>query len=261
VDKSVEIISSRTNPICVRFKKLGSDKTYRYECGEFLCAGEKLLKEAVESSIKINTVLTSKSINIELPGDIRLIKIKEDLIDYISPLKKSSGPLFTCQMLQINKIYDPIGTYILLDNIQDPGNVGTILRTACAFEISGVILTEGCADIYNPKTVRASMGSIFKQNINLMTNDEIIDLKTSGLKIYGAINNDSSVNIDQIDFNRSVIIIGNEGQGISDQLLSHCDMHVKIPISKKCESLNAATAASIIIWEASKAKGEKDGIC
>jgi len=144
------------------------------------------------------------------------------------------------------------GTHLLLDNIQDPGNVGTIIRSALAFGIKSVILTEGCADIYNPKTLRASMGATFKQRIISKDINEITELKKSGVRLIGTSSDSTSVNISKTDFSNSIIILGNEGQGISKQLLSLCDEIVTIPLSSDCESINVAAATSIIMWEASK---------
>ena len=252
MEKNVETITSRSNPVCVHIKKLGSDKSYRHKCGEFLCDGEKLLKEAIDSGAEVITVLTSKVLKFTLSAETQVYNVKNDLIDSLSPLKNPQGVLFTCNISDRSNTDFSTGTFILLDNIQDPGNVGTIIRTAGAFEIPGIIVTKGCADIYNPKTIRASMGAIFKQKIIYMDHDEIINIKQTGLKLLGASNDTSSIDLTDIDLTDSIIIIGNEGQGISNRLLSHCDELIKIPISQKCESLNAATAASIIIWEASR---------
>jgi len=252
MEKNAEIITSRSNPLCVHLKKLGSEKSYRYEHCEFLCDGEKLLNEALEFGIQINTVLSSKVLNFTLPDNIRFHRVKEDVINSISPLKNSQGLLFTCKIPEKIDCDFSFGTHILLDNIQDPGNIGTIIRSACAFNINTVLLTSGCADIYNPKTLRASMGAIFKQKIVCIRNDELIELKQSGIKFLGAMNNKTSVDIIKSDLSNSIIIIGNEGQGLSDHIISICDDFIKIPISPNCESLNAATAASIILWESYK---------
>jgi len=140
------------------------------------------------------------------------------------------------------------GTHILLDSVQDPGNVGTIIRCANAFGIESVILAGASADVYNPKTIRATMGAIFKQNFYYLNRIEIADMKESGVKFIGTSNKDDAADIRNTDLNDAVIIMGNEGKGISDSLFSCCSEIIKIPLSPDCESINVASAASIIMW-------------
>ncbi|MDR2570415.1 MAG: RNA methyltransferase, partial [Oscillospiraceae bacterium] len=121
-----------------------------------------------------------------------------------------------------------------------------------AFGIKSVILTEGCADIYNPKTIRASMGAIFKETVYKMDFNTIYDLKQKGIKFIGATKNIDSIDVKKADLTNVIVVLGNEGQGISNELLELCDEMIRIPISSNCESLNAAIAASIIMWEARK---------
>jgi len=249
VEKYAEKITSRTNPVCVHLKKLGANKSYRYQHKEFLCEGEKLLNEAIISGIQITKILTSKSVNFTLPQGINIYNTTPGLIDSLSPLKNTQGLLFSCKIPEPPDCDHNTGIHILLDNIQDPGNVGTIIRTANAFDIETIILTEGCADIYNLKTIRASMGSLFKQKVLYMNDDKIFELKQSDIKFIAAVNNTEAVNIRDSNLQTGIIIMGNEGQGISQNLLSLCDEFIKIPISHNCESLNVAVAASIIMWE------------
>jgi len=250
MDSSVEKITSRSNKICIHMKKLGKSKSYRDEHRQFICDGLKLLDEAVSSGIDIDVVISSKTIDFQLPVSTRIYHADEDLIDSISPLQNSQGLLFVCNYPQDSNCDFNIGTHILLDDIQDPGNVGTIIRSAYAFGICSVILTDGCADICNLKTIRASMGAVFRQRIYRLDFDGIMVLKKEGMKFIGAENDDSSIDITKIKLSNVVVIIGNEGQGISKELLTLCDEMVKIPVAEGCESLNAAVAASIIIWEA-----------
>jgi len=254
VDSNVDNITSRSNPICVHFKKLGAGKSYRDEHGEFICDGEKLLKEALEAGIQINKILTSKCINFTLPDTARVYNAKSDLIDSLSPLKTSQGLLFTCKTPQPLDVDYSSGTHILLDGIQDPGNVGAIIRTACAFDIESVILTEGCADLYNLKTIRASMGAVFRQKASILSFDQINQLNQAGIKFIAAMNSIDATDIMNIDMQNAIIILGNEGRGISEKLLALCAGSLNIPISANCESLNVAAAAVIIIWEARNGK-------
>jgi TrmH family RNA methyltransferase len=133
---------------------------------------------------------------------------------------------------------------------QDPGNVGTILRSAYAFGIDSVMLTESSADLYNPKAVRASMGAIFSQRHCYMDIDGIIRLKQAGAKLIGASNDKTLTDFTKANLKDAIIVLGNEGQGVSDKLLALCDELVTIPLASNCESLNVAVAASVIMWEA-----------
>ena len=248
----MEKITSRGNSVCNHIRKLGKDRKYREDNREFLCDGLKLLNEAVKSKVDIITVLTAEKLPFDIPANTRVYCADEDIIDSLSPLKNSQGLLFTCR---INEPYDSDyrhGNHILLDNIQDPGNVGTIIRSAHAFGIESVILTESSADIYNPKSVRATMGAIFRQRFVRKTLNEINSIKQNGVKFIGTSNDNSSTDIEQADLRDSVLILGNEGKGISDELMALCDKMIKIPLSPDCESLNVAIAASIVMWEISR---------
>ena len=235
--------------MCVHLRKLGKSKSYREEHGQFLCDGRKLLEEALESGAVIDIVLTTVALEYVFPDNTYVYFAHDSLIDSISPLQTSQNILFVCRFPQFDIGDFTSGTHLLLDNIQDPGNVGTIMRTAHAFDIKSVILTEGSADIFNPKTIRASMGAVFKQPTYSMDFNDIKKLKDKKIKFIGSSNNNCSINIKDTAISNSIIILGNEGQGISRELIDVCDVMVKIPLSPNCESLNVAVAASIISWE------------
>jgi len=248
----MEKITSRRNPLCVHLKKLGASRGYREDCGEFLCDGIKLLEEAMRSGAEILTVLTSSNVPFPLPIDTKVFYSERGLIDSLSPLKNSQDTLFSCKMPQTAKPELTKGTYILLDNVQDPGNVGAIIRTANAFGITGVILTGGSADRFNPKTIRASMGAVFRQYTFEMTLPELYLLKRNGFRFVGAASDKSCPGVHEIEIKNSIIAIGSEGKGLSNEISSLCDEKLTIRIAPDCESLNAAIAAAIIIWEAQK---------
>ena len=252
----MEKITSRRNPLCLHLKKLGSCRRHREACGQFLCDGIKLLEDAVNSGAEIKAVLTSSHLPFPLSLDTKVYYAERGLINSLSPLANAQDTLFTCSIPSV-EVSDAIsGTHILLDGVQDPGNVGTIIRTANAFAISSVILTEGCADPYNPKTIRASMGAIFRQRIeHNMSISELIKIKNTGIRFVGGAPAKDCGKLSEIDYRDAIIVIGSEGNGISRDILSLCDEKVSIPIAPGCESLNAAVAASIIMWEARKAQG------
>ena len=249
---SNETITSRRNPLCLHIKKLGTSRSYRDECGAFLCDGKKLLEEALKYGAEIETVITASDLPFALPAKTRLYRAEQTLIDSISPLKTAQDTLFVCKIPETGEVSDfsenITGTHILLDNVQDPGNVGTIIRTANAFGIKSVILTGNCADPYNPKTIRASMGASFRQKVYRLEQDELIMLRENGARFIGAVPGENSEDISDVSLKNSIIAIGNEGTGLSDEVLSLCETRVRIPISPDCDSLNAAAAAAIIMW-------------
>ena len=139
---------------------------------------------------------------------------------------------------------------IVLENVQDPGNVGTVIRTANALNIGTVILTGACADLYQPKTVRATMGAFFRQNVIRLEREYLSDfLHDQGLPLYGAALSDKACDLRGLSLKHAAVAIGSEGQGLSEELLRLCDGELIIPMNPDSESLNAAVAASIVMWE------------
>ena len=260
----MEKITSRRNPLCVHLKKLGANRSYRESCSEFLCDGLKLLEDAVDSGANILTVLTATQLSFPLPVDTRVYYAERHLIDSLSPLKNAQELLFSCSIPEAGAFIWTPGTHVLLDGVQDPSNVGAIIRSANAFGIESVILTGGCADPYNPKAIRASMGAIYRQNIYNTSIPELVKLKEgankpsatssscngSNVRFIGTAPGKGYRDASEVDYNDSLIVVGSEGRGLCESVLSLCDEMITIPISPECESLNAAIAASIIMWEA-----------
>ena len=242
-------ITSRKNPLAVNMKRLGASRAYRDESGEFLCDGLKLLEDAVKSCVEITTVLTASNVPFPLSAGTRVYYTDQRLIDSLSPLKNAQDTLFICKITSSQAEFETAGTHILLDGVQDPGNVGSIIRTANALGIKNVILVDGCADPYNPKTIRASMGAIFRQRVYSMGLTELTELKDAGIKFIGTALHERCKDVHGVNLNDSIIAIGNEGRGLSEEVLDLCDERITIPIAPECESLNAAVAAAIIIWE------------
>ena len=157
----MEIITSRQNPICTHFRKLASSRAYREETGEMLCDSPKLLREAELWGQGIRTILYTEGTDIFpfKPEDtcVRVIQVTESVMESVSPMKTPQGVVFSCSSMLHHppEELEP-GRYLVLDRVQDPGNVGTILRTADAFDCGPVFLLPGCADVNNPKTIRAA---------------------------------------------------------------------------------------------------------
>ena len=244
----MEKITSRRNPVLVHVKKLSSNRSYRLSHNEFVCDGAKILSEALSSGVEVKYVLAEHPYVHEIPDTVKVLLLGNGMLSSISALKNPHDLLFVCEIPDASPGDLSAGTYILLDNVQDPGNLGTIIRTADALSIDGVLLYGDCADVYNPKTIRASMGAVFRQRV--FSVDVNVLRKLHKLRIVGTSADNTAKCISNLDLRDSLIILGNEGQGISKGLLNLCEDMATIPISQKSESLNVATAASIIMWEA-----------
>ena len=251
----METITSRTNPLCVHLRKLASSGAYRKETGEFLCDSPKLLREAVQWGAEVTAVLFTEGAELpELPGTARAVWVPEGVMKSVSPMETPQGVVFTCRMRDAAppEALAP-GRYLALDGVQDPGNVGTILRTADAFRWP-VFLLPGCADCYNPKTLRAGMGVHFRTQVWRCTLEELALLaKPVGLPMYASALMENTADVRDVDLTRCILIVGSEGRGVSREALALCDKTVKIPMAEHCESLNAAAAAAVLLWEAARA--------
>ncbi|MBQ6539789.1 MAG: RNA methyltransferase [Oscillospiraceae bacterium] len=249
-----EKILSRKNDKAVHLKKLGSDSGYRREKGAFFCDGEKLLEEAVKNGAEIEMVFACDELSVTVPDNVPVYETSYDVIESISPMKTPQKVVFSCRKRPPSGIKGG-GRYIVLENLQDPGNVGTVLRTAGAMGIDGVILVGACADPYNHKAVRASMGAVFRVPFCSADLDSLgMILRDNGLKLYGAALADDCIDIRDVDFNDCAVAIGSEGQGLSRELLDMCLRKIIIPMDERCESLNAAAAAAMIMWEMARQK-------
>ena len=246
----MEHITSRHNPLMGHIRRLAGSAAYRWETGEFLCDSPKLLQEALLWQAEITAVVTISPLP-QLPEHIRQVQVPEDVMASISPVKTPQGVLFTCRLPQAPLPRSLTGRrYVLLDGVQDPGNVGTILRTLDAFDADGLLLTGGCADPYGWKAVRSSMGAVFRRPIYSGTPEELAALlHRSGLPRYGAALREDTVDARQADYTRCTLAIGSEGRGLSREVLDLCGQTIRIPMSDRCESLNAAIAAAVLLWE------------
>lgn len=251
----METITSRQNPLCTHLRKLSSSTAYRRQCGEFLCDSPKLLQEALLWGSELHTVVVTAGTEAPpLPKGVRLVEVPADVMKSVSPMETPQGTLFICA-IHTEPLPEMLTgrRYVVLDTLQDPGNVGTILRTADAFHADGMFLVNGCADLYNPKTLRATMGAVFRCPVWTAGADELSALlKKSGIPLYGAALREDTLDARTVDYSRCAIAIGSEGRGLTDGVLALCDRTIKIPMSDHCESLNAAAAATVLLWEAAR---------
>ena len=214
----------------------------------FVADGTKLLAEAVRWWPGLETVILSDGVEADVPDHVRIVRVPGDVMESISPMKSPQGALFLCRLPEKKELTVTPGM-LLLDGIQDPGNVGTILRTADALEIP-VVLLEGCADPYSHKVVRSSMGAVFRTSVVEASWEQVAAAcKKAGIPVAVTALSDRAEDIRKAELNRCAVVIGSEGQGVRKEILSSADMELIIPMHERCESLNAAIAAAIVMWQ------------
>ena len=233
-----ERITSRRNPLLEQVRRLDT-AALRRKAGVFLCDSPKLVGEAVQHGVSVQCVIAADGVAFPegLPENVRRVTVPADVMASVSPMSAPQGMLALCALpdMAAPARLSP-GRYVVLDGVQDPGNVGAVLRTADAFGCTGALLLPGCADPYGPKTLRAAMGAVFR------------------LPLYGTALRHDTVDVRQRDLRRCALVIGSEGRGVSAEVLALCRETLRIPMSSHCESLNAAAAAAVLLWEAYRAE-------
>ena len=241
-------ITARKNPLLQQVRRLLSSRREREAAGLFAADGTKLLGEAVQHWPGLDTVILSDGVDAEVPENVRLIRVPEDVMASVSPMQSPQGALFLCRLPE-KKAFEPRPGMLILDGIQDPGNLGTILRTADALEVP-VALLEGCADPYNHKTVRASMGAVFRTPVVTTTWQEVkAACAEAGIPVAVTALTDRAQDLRQAELKKMAVVIGSEGQGVRQEILDSADTELIIPMNDHCESLNAAIAAAIVMWQ------------
>ena len=253
MERVMERITSRQNPLIARLRKLGTDKKTRRAEGAFLCEGTKLVEEALKWGAQVETLVVAEGTQppSQLPEGVRLVEVPADVLKSASTVDTPQGMLAVCRTPDLTppETLTP-GRYLVLDGVQDPGNVGTVWRTADAFGAEGLILLPGCAEPFAPKTVRATMGACFRLPVWELTLEELTGLlDRAGLPLYATALREDTADLRQADLERAAVVIGSEGRGVSSQVLAACQATLKIPMRERCESLNAAVAAAIVLWE------------
>lgn len=257
-------ISSRNNPLIKEIKSLYKKK-YRWKNKRYIIEGIKIVQEAICNDVDLRQIVYSEKLFSTIKGknlfkDIEnmrnLVKVPPKLFDEIADTENPQGIL---GIVDFNEMYfeDILSidnpSLLFLDELQDPGNIGTIIRTCDAFGIDGILLGEGCGDPYSPKVVRSTMGSIFRVPIYMCDNtmDFLLQIKELGIKIV-VTDLDGKPIYDEKFKDSFVCVIGNESRGVSPDIVSIADSRIKIPMPGKAESLNAGVAASIIMYEIMK---------
>ncbi len=260
------LILSRDNPRIKRFARLKDKRSAREEEGLFVLEGARIVFDALREDAPLCEAFYTKSAIERFPETVRPLiellgdsafEISDEVSEKLSATATSQGVFAICSRLDKTEPLDKIvygKKFVVLDSLQDPGNVGTILRTADAFGADGVFLCD-CCDVYGPKTVRSTMGSLFRVPFcdTLSAKEAVEKLKGLGAEVLAAVVDGGAEDIKKISFaERCAVVIGNEGNGLSDETVALCDRRITIKMRGSIESLNAATAAAVLLWELSK---------
>lgn len=242
------VYTSTENKLIKDLKKLNTKK-YRDESKMFLVEGEHLVLEAYKKGA-LKKLIALEDVDFDIDIDIETIYVSDNVMKYLSELDNPCNMIGVCEKLSEKNLGRKI---LILDDIQDPGNLGTIIRSAVAFNVDTIVLSDNTVDLYNSKVIRASQGMLFNINIikrNLL--EFIPALKTQEYKIYATrVNGGKSLKNIEIG-EKFAIIMGNEGNGVSEEILKYADQYLYIEMNNNCESLNVAIATSIILYELNK---------
>ncbi|MGI5894783.1 MAG: TrmH family RNA methyltransferase [Candidatus Merdivicinus sp.] len=253
----MERIESKDNARVKEYVKAASMRKFREQSGKFVLEGGKLLEEAVRSGIRVERIFVSENYWERHPETVKCgetFLISEAVETRISQSQTPQGVYALCKKLDKPENLDKIdsnGSYIALWDLQDPGNVGTIIRGADAMGLSGVFVSRGCCDLYNLKTLRAAMGSLFRMPVYEVEMKQF--LAETPLRSYAAVVDADAQPVIGVDFRGAVAVIGNEGRGLSLEQADACSGKMTIPMRGNAESLNAAMAATILMWEMARA--------
>ena len=236
------VYSSKNNDFIKDIKKLNTKK-YRDITNTYIVEGDHLVKEALSQNV-VKYVISEE--NTDFETNKPKIIVTEEVLKYISNLDSPQKVMAICNKVESNEIGKRI---LILDDIQDPGNLGTIIRSCVAFNINTLVLSKNTVDLYNSKVIRASQGMIFKLNIIIADIEEFLEKLDDSYKIIGTDVNSGSKISDFKKNEKFAIIMGNEGNGLSQNIKNMCTDFIYIPMNDKCESLNVGVAASIIMYE------------
>ena len=249
-DKQLQLIESTKNERVKAWKKLHTKKG-RQKARAFLIEGDHLIEEALKEKQRIATIIIDEKRK-HVPFDIQaipVVKVTHRVFQEISETDTPQGIIAVCHMPEEHEMKLNKGKYLLVDEVQDPGNVGTLIRTADSAGFDAVILGKGCADRYNAKTIRATQGSLFHLPVYEGDLEKMVSmLQKNNLKVFGTALQGAKEYRTLEKQEAFGLIVGNEGSGVRESLLALCDENVYIPIFGKAESLNVAVAAGILMY-------------
>lgn len=261
------VITSRTNPTVVRVAAL-KEKKYREEQGLFLLEGVKLFREAISAGVVLESVFAVRErlplCEGVLPAE-KLTEVSPEVMDKLSTERSPEGIVCAARYLRELHRFDAVyraadfsdgRRILLLSQMRDPGNLGAVIRSAAAFGTDELILSSDSADLYNPKTVRAAMGTLFRQKITYVSSlpDTVRAMREAGYRVCSALLDKNAERLDRMKIDRkTAFVIGNEGHGVDPAVTAAAGNTVFIPMKEGVESLNASAAAAVFMWQSAVA--------
>ena len=254
-------LSSKDNAVIKSAVKLIKSARHRRKEGLFIAEGLRVCMDAVRSGAQIEELFVTEQAIEKYPDDVNALEyaanktylVSQPLFAHISDTQTPQGVLCVIKTLDKTAEFDTIkigGKFLVLENVQDPNNLGAVLRSAEAFGVSGVILSGDCCDVYNPKVVRGSMGAVFRLPVLVAESLITSFAQNPQLNTYAAVVHDSAERVTDISFcEPCAVVIGNEGNGLKPETVAACKHSITIPMNGNAESLNASVAAAILIWE------------
>ncbi len=243
------LITSNDNKRLKELKKLASSKAARKREGVLFCEGDTLLKDALTYHAPIKEVWFRAGHECPLPEGTIFNSLPDKLFDALSEVETPQNAVF---LTAIREKEAPDAPPLILDGVADPGNLGTIIRTAVAFDIP-LFIGEGSADFTSPKVVRSAMGALFRASIRTGdVSEEVERLKAKGIAVLSATLGERSRLLGEADIGNTAFVVGNEANGVSEKVKALSSGEIIIPMKGECESLNAAVAAAILMWEMAK---------
>ena len=254
----LKLISSKGNQKIKDLHKLFCSSKMRSQSGLFVIEGTRLCFDAYKSGAEFESVFITENYLEKFKDDVENIInsakeayiVTEEIMKHICDTVNPQGIVCVCKSIVFNLDINENSKFIILVDVQDPANIGTISRTAEAFGIDALVVCGGC-DIYNPKALRASMGALFRLPVLQLSIEETFDfLKQNDIKSFASTPRDTAKQITETPFDgRCAMLIGNEANGLNDDVIDKCDVSVTIPMLGRAESLNAAAAASVLMFE------------
>ncbi|MDE5584101.1 MAG: RNA methyltransferase [Ruminococcus sp.] len=261
------IITSKDNPVIRLYQRLSDSKKERLKYGLFVLEGLRIVQDALSENAFLQQIIMTESA-VKKYGEVlfqadlrntRTIVISNELGNRIASTETTQGVFAVCHIpVEHDMTFAENGKYIVLFGLQDPGNVGMIIRTADALGIDGVILSGSC-DIYSPKVIRSTMGSVFRTDIHIENNSERLFemLGSNGVFTSASVIDRDVQKITECSFRgKHAVFIGNEGNGLPSEISAKCRRKITIPMNGTVNSLNAGMASGIIMWELKKNQGE-----
>lgn len=262
------IITSKDNSVIKLYQKLSNSKKDRYEYGLFVLEGLRIVEDALREESGISHLILTKNAYEKFGDalfqadlrDAKMLVVSNELGNKISQTNQTQGVFAICHIPVSKKIMlKENGKYIVLFGLQDPGNTGMIIRTADALGINGVIMSGSC-DLYSPKVIRSTMGSVFRMNIFIENNADILfdTLNKSNITACASVIDVDAEKITECGFSGGqAVFIGNEGNGLPSDIAQRCDRKITIPMYGSINSLNAAMAAGIVMWELQRSRNRE----